>query len=70
MDAGDDPLEQAYAAGDHRRARALARSRLESGRETERARQVLRETEIDWFLPAIAALGLGLTAWLVYNYWL
>jgi|GEM_PF-4626308 len=27
------------------------------------------ERAIDWFLPAVGVLGLGLVAWLVYLYW-
>ena len=28
-----------------------------------------REREVDWFLPSVGLLGLGLVAWLVYIYW-
>lgn len=34
----------------------------------ERAQAVLAQTAPDRFLSIIGALGLGLTAWLVYNY--
>jgi len=34
----------------------------------ERAEAVLAQTRPDRFLSIIGALGLGLTAWLVYNY--
>jgi hypothetical protein len=27
------------------------------------------ERVIDWFLPSVGLLGLGLVAWLVYIYW-
>jgi hypothetical protein len=71
MDDALNEMERAYAAGNHARARELARGQLASGAdEKQRAERVLTETEVDWFLPAVAALGLGLTAWLVYNYWL
>jgi hypothetical protein len=64
-------LERAYAAGDHRTARSLARTlRADPSPDTQaRAQKVLRETDVDWFLPIVGLLGLGLTAWLVYNYW-
>jgi hypothetical protein len=68
-----EELERAYAAGDHLRARALARSLLAEARgeaQHGRARAILAATEIDWFLPRVGLLGLGLVAWLVYNYWL
>jgi hypothetical protein len=67
-----DRLDAAYQVGDHRTARALAqqilRDRPDDVELAQRARQVLRETEPDSFLAAVGALGLGLTAWLVYNY--
>lgn len=66
-----EQLERCYEAGDHRRARALAQALLQSGVEpelAERARRVLRATEPDPFLTLVGALGLGLFAWLVYNY--
>jgi len=34
----------------------------------ERARVILEQTKPDRFLSIIGALGLGLVAWLVYNY--
>ncbi|MDB4985181.1 MAG: hypothetical protein JWN04_359 [Myxococcaceae bacterium] len=75
----DDALEQAYAAGDHRRARTIARrivqeasgAAVEPGLDAERvarARDILVYTEPDFFLAWVGALGLGLVAWLVYNY--
>ncbi len=27
------------------------------------------ERVVDWFLPTVGLLGLGLVAWLVYIYW-
>lgn len=66
-----DALERAYQAGDHHTARALARRILAQPAEpalTTRAREVLAQTEPDPFLSLVGALGLGLTAWLVYNY--
>lgn len=73
MDDLPEQLERAYAAGDHARARALSRRVLAEARYASqhgRAREVLAATEIDWFLPGVGLLGLGLVAWLVYNYWL
>jgi hypothetical protein len=66
-----ETLEHAYRVGDHRTARALARRVLSESADPalqERARTILAQTEPDRFLPAIGALGLGLVAWLVYNY--
>jgi hypothetical protein len=79
-----DALERAYALGDHQTAVKLATRivsslagptahvddvELESQSVcVERARAVLIETRPDRFLSIIGALGLGLTAWLVYNY--
>lgn len=66
-----DQLERCYEAGHHRRARALAQEILQSDPEPEladRARRVLQATEPDPFLTLVGALGLGLLAWLVYNY--
>lgn len=66
-------LDHAYAVGDHRTACALA-ARIVSGELAaddacrERARVILAETKPDPFLAIIGALGLGLVAWLVYNY--
>jgi hypothetical protein len=68
-------LEQAYVRGDHATAAALA-ARIVGGDTAadagepclERARVVLAQTRPDPFLSIIGALGLGLTAWLVYNY--
>ena len=70
-----DALERAYAAGDHHSSTALA-SRILAGElaaETEpacveRARTLLEQTRPDPFLTVVGALGLGLVAWLVYNY--
>ncbi len=36
-------------------------SEVSPGRDPER--------EVDWFLPAVGAVGLGLVALLVYIYW-
>jgi hypothetical protein len=73
MDA-PERFERAYAAGDHRVARAEASAIVRAGQADEtrmaRARKVLRDTEVDWFLPALGLVGLGVLAWLVYNYWL
>jgi hypothetical protein len=73
-----EELELAYAVGDHKTARAIAKrllhgaaaERQSGGADelTERARQVLNETEPDPFLAVVGALGLGVMAWLVYNY--
>jgi len=66
-------LDHAYALGDHRTASALA-ARIVSGELAtdtacrERARVILEQTKPDRFLSIIGALGLGLVAWLVYNY--
>ena len=70
----DETLEQAnaaYARGDHRVTRELARRIVSEQRDPEqvtRARQLLAYTEPDLFLAVVGALGLGLVAWLVYNY--
>jgi hypothetical protein len=64
-------LEQAYASGDHRTARALATAILRDATDPEqltRARTILANTTPDPFLALVGALGLGLVAWLVYNY--
>jgi hypothetical protein len=68
-----EQLERAYEAGDHAQARRIAQAILQSTVPVDtraRAQKVLEETEIDWFLPAIGGLGLGLVTYLVYNYWL
>jgi hypothetical protein len=70
-----DVLERAYSLGDHRTASALA-SRIVAGELAadsapacvERARTILAQTRPDPFLSIVGALGLGLVAWLVYNY--
>lgn len=65
-------LDDAYQAGDHARARALASellARVDAGEPAHTtARRVLAWTEPDPFLAIVGALGLGLTVWLVYNY--
>ncbi len=63
-------MHAAYARGDHKRARALARTLFASGNEQAQlaARQTLVKTEPDRIIEAVAVLGLGLVAWLVYNY--
>lgn len=66
-----EAMERAYAAGDHATARAKAHELLARPTEAQaltRAQAVLRETSVDWFLTVVGTLGLGLTAWLVYNY--
>lgn len=67
----DHALEQAYAIGDHRAARAIAQRLLSASddpQQVARARAVLAGTAPDPFLAVVGALGLGLVAWLVYNY--
>ena len=67
----DQALEQAYASGDHRTARAMAQRILGTSADPEqvaRARALLAATAADPFLSLVGALGLGLVAWLVYNY--
>ena len=64
-------MDDAYARGDHRSARALAHAILaesSDGDDAARARAILAYTTPDRFLSWLGALGLGLTAWLVYNY--
>lgn len=63
-------MQAAYARGDHQAARALARTLLTSddGEAQHAARNVLIQTEPDRIIEAVALLGLGLTAFLVYNY--
>jgi hypothetical protein len=64
-------LEQAYASGDHRTARSLASATLRDTADPEQlalARTILANTAPDPFLALVGALGLGLVAWLVYNY--
>lgn len=64
-------LERAYEAGDHRTARALAQQLVAESHDAElaaRARAILAATTPDPFLTVIGVLGLGLTAWLVYNF--
>lgn len=65
-------LERAYAVGDHRTARDLAGRALgehaDDAALCARAREILAHTAPDPFLTWVGALGLGLTAWLVYNY--
>ena len=67
----DQALEQAYASGDHRAARVMAQRLVSASDDPEqvaRARAVLAATAPDPFLAVVGALGLGLVAWLVYNY--
>jgi uncharacterized protein (DUF2062 family) len=67
----DQALEQAYAGGDHRSARVIARQLVSTSDDPEqvaRAHAVLAATAADPFLAVVGALGLGLVAWLVYNY--
>ncbi|MDB4976367.1 MAG: hypothetical protein JWN48_4708 [Myxococcaceae bacterium] len=73
----DQTLEQAYQAGDHKRARMLARRILRetsaaerNGEQAAQAERILACTQPDLFLALVGALGLGLVAWLVYNYML
>ena len=64
-------LEAAYARGDHRLARAIAHAILAAPNDpadAERARTILAYTTPDRFLSWVGTVGLGLTAWLVYNY--
>jgi hypothetical protein len=64
-------LERAYQVGNHAEARRLASELAGDSTDApsqERARFVLFATDRDWFLSAVGALGLGLTAWLVYKY--
>lgn len=66
-----DELEATYARGDHLRARAIARALLAAPHveaDAIRARAILTYTSPDRFLSWMGAVGLGLTAWLVYNY--
>ena len=66
-----DLLELAYARGDHRLARTLARRAVSdsaTGDRADRARFIIEATEPDLFLAWVGAAGLGLVAWLVYNY--
>jgi hypothetical protein len=63
-------MHDAYARGDHRTARALAQE-LSGGADlqAQRAAQaVLAQTQPDRIIEAFALLGLGVVAWLVYNY--
>jgi len=70
-----EQLEHAYAVGDHRTLRAIARGVLarapgQAGHDSEleaRARELLAYTAPDPFLAIVGALGLGLMALLVYN---
>ena len=63
-------MQDAYARGDHRTARALAQGL--SGRDDPEAQraalEVLEQTQPDRIIEAFALLGLGVVAWLVYNY--
>ena len=63
-------MQNAYAAGDHQAARKLAAQLLSEDDAEARtaATRVLRETEPDRFIEAVALVGLGVVAWLVYNY--
>ncbi len=66
-----EELERAYAAGDQRAARALARRILAAAPDAQlqaRAREILVFTAPDPFLGVVGLLGAGLLAWLVYNY--
>jgi transposase len=67
-----DAIEQAYERGDHRAARAHAAQVLAEATDAaacrERAAAILDYTSPDRFLALVGALGLGLVAWLVYNY--
>lgn len=61
-------MQQAYARGDLRSARALARQ-LQSHEATRAEAEIMaRRTEADPFLLLVGLLGLGVTLWLVYNY--
>ena len=69
--ADAEAMERAYAVGDHAAANETARALLtQSGvpEDQARARAIIEETAPDWFLTVVGALGLGLMAWLVYNY--
>lgn len=63
-------MQAAYARGDHQAARALARTLLTSddAELPHQARNVLIQTEPDRIIDVVALLGLGLVAFLVYNY--
>jgi hypothetical protein len=67
-------MQHAYERGDHRRARELAKQiaageRLPGEDEAHAsAEALLARTQPDAFLLVVGTLGLGLTAWLVYNY--
>lgn len=63
-------LNSAYARGDHALARRLAKGLTAStdAAEASRAAQVLAQTEPDPFIYVVAIVGLGLVAYLVYNY--
>jgi len=73
-----DIMEQAYARGDHRTARAIATKIRAQGSTTtegaeadagrERAGAILALTSPDRFLSGIGVVGIGLVTWLVYNY--
>lgn len=70
-------MEDAYQRGDQRVARKLAREisapagpdhAADDATARESAEALLRRTQPDAFLLMVGTLGLGLTAWLVYNY--
>jgi hypothetical protein len=61
-------MQRAYALGDHHAARALARQALSANEADAQAARILAHTEPDPFITWVALAGLGLTAWLVYNY--
>ena len=61
----------ALAQGDHASARVRAKALLRgasSADDREVAQRVLVQTRPDPFLSYVGLLGLGLIAWLVYNY--
>ena len=72
MELSSEIVDGLYSAGNHRAARALARDLLRKPEASEelraRAQRILQETEPDVFLTYVGAVGLGLMAWLVYNY--
>ncbi len=63
-------MKSAYARGDHQRARSLAQALLASdeAEAQQAATDVLKKTEPDRIIEAFALLGLGVIAFLVYNY--
>lgn len=63
-------MDRAYARGDHEIARKLARDLAQSpdADAAKRAAALLSQTEPDAFIYGVSLLGLGLVAYLVYNY--